>query len=528
MENWFTDRNVLVLGLGDSGLAMARWCAERGAAVQVWDSREQAPRDAQLAAELPQVQRLRGALGDQLPDTVTLVLKSPGLAPADVRVAPLLQQARALGVPVMGELDLFALSLQRLRQTQDYAPKLLAITGTNGKTTTTAMTALLVARSGRRVATAGNIGPTLLDTLSAALGSGEPLPQVWVLELSSFQLEGGGFGLLASSGFDPDAAVVLNITQDHLDWHGSMAAYAAAKARVYGSAGSRTAMVVNRDDAAVEALAAGAQPVAPDAKAKVKLRDRVPERPVLRFGLDAPRHPGDFGLVTENGIAWLVRAMPADETIKPRKAEVEDIHLQRLMPADALRVRGRHNAANALAALALATAIGCPLAPMLHGLRDYSGEPHRVQWVATLDGVDAFDDSKGTNVGATVAALNGLGADQAPGQLVVVLGGDGKGQDFTPLAAPLARHARAVATIGRDAPAIEALIAGTEALHSLPVQRHATLPDAVAWCFTQARAGDAVLLSPACASLDMFSNYAHRAEVFVQAVQALAHDRGQA
>ena len=528
----FDGRHVLVLGLGDSGLAMARWVAARGAAVQVWDSREQAPHDAALAGELPAVQRLRGELSPVLPEGVSLVLKSPGLAPADARIASLLQAARDQGVPVLGELDLFAQALQHLRQTQDYAPKLLAITGTNGKTTTTAMTALLVARTGRSVATAGNIGPTLLDTLSAAvsaaLASGEPLPQVWVLELSSFQLEGGGFGLAASSGFEPDAAVVLNITQDHLDWHGSMAAYAAAKGSIYGKAGSRTLMVVNRDDRTVEALAASAQPVPADPKTKIKVRDRVALRPVLRFGLDAPQHPGDFGLLTKNGMAWLVRAMPVDETVKRKKDDAEEIHLRRLMPADALRVRGRHNAANALAALALATAIGCPLAPMLHGLRDYSGEPHRVQWVAALDGVDAFDDSKGTNVGATVAALNGLGADQAPGRLVVILGGDGKGQDFSPLAAPLARHARAVATIGRDATAIEALLAGTEALQGLPVHRHATLQEAVAWCFAQARAGDAVLLSPACASLDMFSNYAHRADVFVQAVQALANDKGQA
>ena len=192
------------------------------------------------------------------------------------------------------------------------------------------------------------------------------------------------------------------------------------------------------------------------------------------------------------------------------------------MPADALRVRGRHNAANALAALALASAIGCPLAPMLHGLREYAGEPHRVQWVATVGEVEAYDDSKGTNVGATVAALDGLGADKAPAKLVVILGGDGKGQDFTPLAAPLRRHARAVATIGRDAAAIEAVVDG------VPCQRHDTLEAAVAWCFEQARPGDAVLLSPACASLDMFRNYGHRAEVFVQAVQVLAHERGQA
>jgi UDP-N-acetylmuramoylalanine--D-glutamate ligase len=193
------------------------------------------------------------------------------------------------------------------------------------------------------------------------------------------------------------------------------------------------------------------------------------------------------------------------------------------MPADALRIRGRHNAANALAALALATAVGCPLAPMLHGLREYRGEPHRLTFVASIGGVEAFDDSKGTNVGATVAALNGLGADKAPGKLAVILGGDGKGQDFAPLAAPVAQHARAVAVIGKDASAIEAALAPT----GVALQRCATLEAAVAWCFEVARTGDAVLLSPACASLDMFRSYAHRAEVFVATVRERAAAHGE-
>ena len=519
--NFLRDLPVLVLGLGDSGLAMARWCARCGANVTVWDSREAAPSDAALAAELPAVTRWRGELSPTHLIGMQLVLKSPGLGPNDARVAPLLNEARDIGVAVLGELDLFVRALADLKQVQGYAPQLLAITGTNGKTTTTAMTALLVARAGKRVVTAGNIGPTLLDTLTAQLDApadaeGQPatMPEVWVLELSSFQLD-------TVRGFEPAAATVLNITQDHLDWHGNMTAYTAAKARVFGQ---HAVMVVNRDDEAVEAMV----PVPVVTKVKPKVADRPVPREVIRFGLDAPRRPGDFGLVVENGMAWLVRALPADETFKRKKDEEVEIHLQRLMPADALRVRGRHNAANALAALALATAIGCALAPMLHGLRDYAGEPHRVAFVARLSrgsgDVEAFDDSKGTNVGATVAALNGLGADKAPGQLLVILGGDGKGQDFTPLREPLARHARAVATIGRDAAAIEAAILGK--IGPVPHQRHATLQAAVAWCFEQAEAGDAVLLSPACASLDMFRNYAHRAEVFVQAVRSLAHERG--
>jgi len=531
--DWLQNTPVLVLGLGTSGLAMARWCARHGAAVTVWDSREQPPGAEALAAEHPDVARVHGALEPALLQGCQLVLKSPGLAPADERIAPLLAEARATGIAVLGELDLFARALADLKATRGYAPQLLAITGTNGKTTTTAMTALLVERAGRRVAMAGNIGPALLDVLAAELSAIESdaetdaeseakkrLPEVWVLELSSFQLEGGGTGV---RGFEPDAAAVLNLTQDHLDWHGSMPAYGAAKARIFGT---QATCVINRSDAAVEALLP--RPELHE-KGPQKGKPKGPERKALRFGLDAPRAPGDFGIVVESGMAWLVRALPQEEGIKLKKGEEPEIHLQRLMPADALRVRGRHNAANALAALALATAIGCPLAPMLHGLREYTGEPHRVQFVAKVGEVDAYDDSKGTNVGATVAALEGLGADLAPGRLVVILGGDGKGQEFEPLAAPLARYARAVATIGRDAAAIEAVIEQHAELRGkgLPLQRFVSLDLAVNWCFAQAQAGDAVLLSPACASLDMFRNYAHRAEVFVAAVQALAAERGE-
>jgi len=536
---------VLVLGLGESGLAMARWCARAGATVRVWDTRLAAaaggvdstalPNAATLLAEHPAARLLAGELTEAALDGVRLVLKSPGLAPTDARIAPTVSLAAQRGVPVQGELGLFAAALAELKADRGYAPKLLAITGTNGKTTTTAMTALLVERSGRRVAVAGNIGPTMLQTLTDSLQRAdaidtpqfEALPEVWVLELSSFQLDG-------VQGFEPDAAAVLNVTDDHLDWHGSMVPYGAAKARVWGR---DAVMVINRDDAHVEALAAAAQAVAKAASvaaAKPGAAARAASlmtRAAVRFGTDAPRASGDFGLVTENGMTWLVRALPAEDGAAPKRARAGDVaepevlHIQHLMPVDALRVRGRHNAANALASLALATAIGCPLAPMLHGLREYAGEPHRVEHVATINGVDAYDDSKGTNVGATVAALEGLGADRAPSRLVVILGGDGKGQDFAPLAAPVQRHARAVATLGRDAPVIEAALA---AIEGVPLQRHATLEAATRWAFAQARSGDAVLLSPACASLDMFRNYAHRAEVFVAEVRAIAADAGVA
>ncbi len=505
---------VLVLGLGESGLAMATWCASQGASVRVWDSRAAAPQAAALAMAAPAAVAFGGALGAGALQDAQLVLKSPGLAPNDARIAALLAAARAKGVAVQGELELFVRALADLKLDRQYAPRIIAISGTNGKTTTTALMALLVERCGHRVARAGNIGPTMLDTLGAALGAvtadGAPaaLPDVWVLELSSFQLD-------AVRGFEPSAATVLNLTQDHLDWHGSQGAYAVAKARVFGSQG---VMVLNRDDAQVEAML-------PPPAAPAKGRAKAAPRAVVRFGLSAPRRPGDFGLVVDNGMAWLVRATPEEEGSRKRGwvADPEDLHLQRLMPADALRIRGRHNAANALAALALATAIGCPLAPMLHGLREYRGEPHRLAFVASVGGIEAFDDSKGTNVGATVAALLGLGADKAPARLVVILGGEGKGQDFTPLAAPVKQHARAVALIGRDAAAIEAARSAT----GVPMQRHGTLESATEWCFAQARAGDAVLLSPACASLDMFRNYGHRAEVFVAAVHARASALGE-
>ena len=533
--NHLNDIDVIVLGLGESGLAMVRWCVRHGARVRVWDSRDAAPNDAVLAEQLPQVQRLRGELADEAFAGVRLVLKSPGLAPSDARIAAPLQRVADTGVLVQGELELFARALADLKAQQGYAPKVLAITGTNGKTTTTAMTALLVERAGRRVAMAGNIGPTMLQSLAdaldrtAAAAEDEPqplpekdrkdlLPEVWVLELSSFQLD-------EAKGFEPDAATVLNLTEDHLDWHGSMENYAAAKARVWGR---EAVMVVNRDDPRVEALARSVQPADIPVKGTVRARAPKPaERQIVRFGLDAPQCPGDFGLVSENGMAWLVRAQEADETRKRStrraaavEAEPEELFIQRLIPADALRIRGRHNAVNALAALALAQAAGCALGPMLYGLRDYRGEPHRVESVALIDGVEYFDDSKGTNVGATVAAISGLGAER---RVVVILGGLGKGQDFSPLAAPVARHARAVVLIGRDAPQIRAALEAT----GVPLLGAGALDEAVEVAAQRAAAGDAVLLSPACSSFDMFDSYVQRGEMFCAIVRERALDAGQ-
>jgi UDP-N-acetylmuramoylalanine--D-glutamate ligase len=229
--------------------------------------------------------------------------------------------------------------------------------------------------------------------------------------------------------------------------------------------------------------------------------------------------PGDFGIEVVNGMAWLVRALEADETQKRRKDAEEELHFQRLMPADALRIRGRHNAVNALSALALAAATGCALGPMLYGLREYRGEPHRVEPVGIINDVEYFDDSKGTNVGATVAALQGLGAER---KVIVILGGDGKGQDFSPLAQPVSRYARAAVLIGRDAPQIRAVLEP----HGVNLIDAASMAEAVAIATRHAHAGDAVLMSPACASFDMFRNYPHRAEVFRAAVRASADEAG--
>jgi UDP-N-acetylmuramoylalanine--D-glutamate ligase len=315
----------------------------------------------------------------------------------------------------------------------------------------------------------------------------------------------------------PTAATVLNITEDHIDWHGSMAAYAQAKAAVFGA---QALMVLNREDPQVLAM----RP--PQVTVKISGRNRQrPARPFATFGLDEPTHAGDWGLETVNGMTWLVRALAQDEArLRGRRSDEEEgLYFQRLMPADALRIRGRHNAANALAALALATATGAPLAPMLHGLRDYRGEPHRVEPVGIINGIEYFDDSKGTNVGATLAAVNGLGADR---RLVVILGGDGKGQDFAPLAAPLVRHARAVVLIGRDAARLrEQLQAALDAV-GVGMQDCATLSEATRAAAAAAQPGDAVLLSPACASLDMFRDYQHRAQVFIDAVRELAAEQG--
>jgi UDP-N-acetylmuramoylalanine--D-glutamate ligase len=495
------DRNVLILGLGASGLAMARWCRRQGAVVTVADTRSAPPEGEALHTLLPEVKLISGAFSPALlenfPDAE--IFKSPGLKPSDI--AMLFVADDGLSRKSKGELALFSAALKDLQTSCGYQPHVLAVTGTNGKTTVTALLAQLVQRAGKSVAVAGNIGPTLLDTLRACLDASQ-LPEVWVLELSSFQLDG-------IEDFEPTAATVLNLSQDHMDWHGSMENYASAKASIFGS---RTHRILNRDDPRIMAM----QPT----RAAAGKGKSTTQGAYSSFGTDMPGRPGDFGMENVNGMVWLVRALDADGTRRKRGEAPEDLHFQRLLPADALRIRGRHNAANALAALSLAMTAGCALAPMLFGLREYRGEPHRVESVAVVDGIEYFDDSKGTNVGATVAALQGLGMDR---KLVLILGGDGKGQDFSPLAAPVALYGRAVVLIGRDAPSIRLALASS----GVPLTDADGLPSAVELASQLAQTGDAVLMSPACASLDMFRNYGHRAEVFVESVHAIADRAGQ-
>ena len=500
MKN-LAQKNILILGLGASGLAMARWCARCGAQVTVADTRPAPPQLAALQTGVPAARFVNAALDEALLAGAgfDIVLKSPGLSPASASGA--ITAALAQGIACGNELSLFAQALADLKNDSAYSPKVIGITGTNGKTTVTSLAGQLIRRAGKLVAVAGNIGPTLLDTLTEKLDQqlqdeALKLPEVWVLELSSFQLDG-------VSNFEPTVATVLNISQDHLDWHETLPAYIAAKQNVYGSA---ALMLLNRDDSHVMAAL----------PATVKGKQA---RSYLTFGGDEPKRPGDYGIETVNGMAWLVRAVEADATIKGRKAEGLELHIQQLMPLQALRIHGRHNATNALAALALAVAVGCPLAPLLHGLRDYRGEPHRLESVAVLDEIEYFDDSKGTNVGATVAALAGLGAER---KLVLILGGDGKGQDFSPLADPVSRYVRAVVLIGRDAPVIRAALQDIRVL----LLDAASMHEAVGLAARRARSGDAVLLSPACASFDMFDNYAHRAQAFRDAVQCLAQETG--
>jgi len=450
----------VVLGLGDTGWSMTRWLARQGADVRVADTRADPPHAARLARELPQVPLATGAFGEGTLRGADLVAISPGLDRREAPVAGAIER----GVPVVGDIELFAQALK-----ERAGPKVVAVTGSNGKSTVTAMAGEILRAAGRRTVVAGNIGTPVLDVL-CAIEDGAAAPEAFVLELSSFQLE-------STSSLEPAAAAMLNLTEDHLDRYDSMDDYAAAKARVFAGGG---AQVLNRDDRWSMGMARTG-------------------RSLLTFGGGAPRAETEWGIRAERGADVLARGS------RP------------LMELARLPVAGLHNAANALAAHALAHSIGAPDEALARALRSFQGLPHRMQQVAEHEGVIFLDDSKGTNVGATVAALAGL---QRPA--VLIAGGDGKGQDFAPLAPAVKARARAVVLIGRDADKLAQAIAGS----GVPVERAAGMEEAVQAAFRASRAGDAVLLSPACASYDMFRNYAHRGEAFAAAVRRLAGSGG--
>ena len=465
-----TGKHILVLGLGESGLAMARWCVRMGARVRVADTRSNPPYAGQLQTLVPEAEFVSGEFTAALLAGIDILALSPGLPAGQMVVL----QARLKGIEVVGEIELFAHALQNLHSIAEM-PSVIAITGTNGKTTTTALTGHLCKSAGYDTEIAGNISPAALTALLDRIES-DALPRIWVLELSSFQLE-------TLNSLNADAATVLNISDDHLDRYINLDEYAEAKARIFGSGEGCIphdgTQVLNRDDQRVRRMA-------------------ISGRPLLTFGLDVPAHTHDFGLVHKGGEPWLAQGD------KP------------LMPRSKLPISGLHNTANALAALALCSALGLPMDRLLAGLQTFRGLPHRVEYVTEVRGVRYYDDSKGTNVGATLAALEGqlAGPDH---KVVLIAGGDGKGQDFSPLRPAVASAARAVVLIGRDAGRLELALEGC----GVPLHVAVDLPAAVRMSAELAEQGDVVLLSPACASLDMFKNYAHRAEVFIAAVRDL-------
>jgi UDP-N-acetylmuramoylalanine--D-glutamate ligase len=449
---------VLVLGLGETGLSLLRWLSTQGATLRVADSRPLPPNLTEVYRYVEADQVFCGDFSDTLFDGIDLIAISPGVPLRD----PVVARAVSKGIPVVGDIELFAQNLP-----SENRPAILAITGANGKTTVTSLVTHLCLAAGKDAVAAGNISPAVLDVV---LQRGAQQPDVWVLELSSFQLE-------TTTHLHADAATVLNISEDHLDrYAGSMDEYAAAKERILWGCGVQ---VLNRDD-----------------PRSIGMQNKATS--VITFGLNSPPTAQDFGIERDADAIWLVQGP------------------QRLMRARDLQLTGLHNVANALAALALCRSIDLPMPVLLGALRTFKGLPHRVEYVQTVQEIAYYDDSKGTNVGATVAALEGLGC-----KVVLIAGGDGKGQDFSPLHPMVSQYARAVVLIGRDAPLIEHALQGCD----VPIFHATNMECAVQLASQQAQSGDVVLLSPACASLDMYRNYAHRAAMFIEAVTHLAKVR---
>lgn len=448
-----SDQFRIVVGLGKSGMSVVRFLARQGVRFAIADTREQPPELATLKAEYPHIEVRCGALDVEFLCRASELYVSPGLALA----TPALQQAAARGVKLSGDIDLFVRHAR--------AP-IIAITGSNAKSTVTTLVGEMAAAAGRRVAVGGNLGTPALDLLAEDV-------ELYVLELSSFQLE-------STERLNAEVATCLNISDDHMDRYSGIEAYHLAKHRIFRGARQ---VVFNRQDALSRPLIAD-------------------QLPCWSFGLDRPDFRG-FGIREVEGEKYLA------------------FQFEPLLAVHALKVRGEHNQANALAALALGHAAGLPMAAMLEALRRFTGLPHRCQWLRERAGVTFYDDSKATNVGAALAAIDGLGAELA-GKLLLIAGGDGKGADFTPLRASVARYCRAVLLLGRDAEQIATALQGDDGAPVVPLLRVASLEEAVQRASALAQRGDALLLSPACASLDMFTSFEERGRCFARAVEALS------
>ncbi len=458
-----SNKNILVLGCGESGVAMANWCSKYNADVYVSDTRENPLIVNNLDSKVKFHHGINSGLLDKInPD---FMLISPGLSPY---ITPIKEIYNYKGIKTYGELWLFSHALERLYAEKKYDPKIIAVTGTNGKTTTTKLTAHLCNYSGKRTEAAGNVSPSMLNALDMHLQN-DTLPEIWVLELSSFQLHN-------IDNFTPHVAAILNISSDHLDWHLNIDNYIASKFNITSKNQSRsTKLIINRNDE--------------------YLTQYIQHNPQVKihktFGSDMPKNNHDLGLSKHNDGYWLY------------------YNGQNLMPVNAMKIRGLHNAQNTMAALALCEAIDINIHDIAGGLRTYMGEPHRVELIDIINDIEIYDDSKGTNVGATIAAINGLEK-----RTILIAGGDGKGQDFSDLEIPFKNFVKSVHLIGKDKLAIADICQKS----NIEFFMYETLEEAALAACKNAKSGEAVLLSPACASLDMFKNYAHRAEVFCKSV----------
>ena len=447
----------VVVGLGKTGASCLRYFAKHGIAAAATDSRRSPPGLAELGPLARTLDIRLGAFDLSLLDGASQVLMSPGVSLDE----PIARAARARGIEVLGDVELFARAV--------HAP-VIGITGTNGKSTVTSLVAAMASAAGRRVLAGGNLGTPALDLLD------QPVPDLYVLELSSFQLE-------TTTSLNLVAAVVLNVSADHMDRYATVLDYARAKERIFARAAT---VVRNADDPLVMEMGGAANRRAANRAAANHAAPRI-------VTFSTQRTDADYCLLRDGNRTFLCR------------------HGAAVFEMARMKITGLHNAANALAALALGDAAGLPLAAMLQALENFPGLPHRSAWVADFRGVRYVDDSKGTNVGATLAAVDGM-----PGPLVVIAGGVSKGQDFAPLAAAFKGKVRHVVLIGKDAGEVERALAGF-----VSSERAASMQDAVAAATRVAQPGDTVLLSPACASLDMFRDYGHRGDVFAAAVRAL-------